>query len=105
MVQTRDVTEFLPETVQRDLRWAAGHVPAGRVLRLVRIPAEEFGRCIDKALAHFGAWMPMRPVVLGSIPIDMTAGPLPEAVLVADDDTNLVSQGGRAEKEIAWQPS
>jgi len=103
MIATRDVTEFLPDSVQRDLRWASEHVPPGRLLRLVRVPAEVFTQCIDRALARFGAWMPMRPVVLGGIPIDMTEGPLPEAVLVADDDTNLTSRGGRAEKEITWQ--
>lgn len=99
MGMTINVDDFLTDNIMRDLRKAVQCIPAGRVLRLIRIPTAEFNACIERVFHRFGPMM-FRPVVLSGIPIDMTTGLLPEAILVADDNTNLARTPN---KEIALE--
>jgi hypothetical protein len=86
---------LLPPAMLRDLKFSFSKVPAGGKIRLFRIPVVDFYAAINATLQKFGP-IPFRPLVLG-IPIDMTANPLPEVVVVHDDDTNIAQNPIREE--------
>lgn len=84
-----NIEPYLKESIVRDLRNAVNHIPAGRKLRLVRIPVFDFNDAISAFFKKSGMYIPFRPVVLNNIPTDMTENILPECILVADDNTNI----------------
>ena len=93
-----NVEQYLTPGTLKDLKRALQFKPANRQLRLVRIPVEEFGDIMARVIAK-NSFIPFRPVIFNNIPIDMTESLIPECVIIADDDTNLIKQD-RKETEI-----
>lgn len=88
-----EIAEYLPQSIQTEVRKALNFIPKGRSLRLIRIPVFDFNEAISKICKKVG-FVPFRPVLYG-IPIDMTENVLPEMILVADDDTNLTRSNSK----------
>lgn len=82
-----NVEHYLSPGTLSDLKNALKSIPSGRKLRLVRIPALDFFKIMEKITGN--CFVPFRPVVFDNIPIDMTESLLPECVIVADDNTNI----------------
>jgi hypothetical protein len=93
-----NIEKYLSPGTLIDLKRALSFKPSNRSLRLVRIPVEEFNIAIGKALMR-NPYLPFTPVIFNNIPVDMTESLLPECVIIADDNTNLVKQD-RKEIEI-----
>ena len=83
-----EIAEYLPQSIQTEVRKALNFIPKGRSLRLIRIPVFDFNEAISKICKKVG-------FVLYGIPIDMTENVLPEMILVADDDTNLTRSNSK----------
>lgn len=93
-----NIERYLSAGTLADLKRALIFKPSNRSLRLVRIPVEEFNSVMDKIIPQ-NKYLPFRPVIFDNIPVDMTESALPECILVADDDTNIIKQD-RKEIEI-----
>jgi hypothetical protein len=87
-----NVEKYLSAGTLKDLKRALQFKPSNRQLRLVRIPVEEFSGVMNKILTTSNNYMPFRPVIFDNIPIDMTESLIPECVIIADDNTNLIKQ-------------
>lgn len=83
-----NVEKYLSQGTLKDLQFALKSIPAGRSLRLARIPVLDFSKAMDEAVKS-NPFTPFRPVIFNNIPIDMTTNALPEFILVADDNTNI----------------
>ena len=88
MIAIVDAGPYLTATVYNEIRHALKKVHHG-VARLVRLPVDEFGSMVTRIMEHGYQFTPFQPMLCG-LPIDQTTGPLPEIVVVHDDDTNGV---------------
>jgi len=83
-----NIEQYLSPVTMNDIRKSLNFIPKGRSLRLVKIPALDFGSAIDKAMKN-NKYMPFRPIIFNNIPVDMTENILPECIIVSDDNTNI----------------
>ena len=83
-----NIEKYLSSGTLKDLQFALKSIPAGRSLRLARIPVDDFNKAINKVV-ELNPYMPFKPVIFNNIPIDMTINVLPEFIIVADDNTNI----------------
>ena len=86
MIAMVDAGPFLTAPVYGEIRHALKKVHHG-VARLIRLPVDEFGEMVARIMAHGYQFTPFQPMLCG-LPVDQSIGPLPEIVVVYDDDTN-----------------
>ena len=87
MNATVDAGPFLTATVYNEIRHALKKVHHGAA-RLIRLPVDEFNGMVGRIIERGYQWTPFQPMLCG-LPVDQSTGPLPEIVVVCDDDTNI----------------
>lgn len=102
MILTHDIQQFFSAGVQQDLQVAIKHAHAKEhyKIKVVCIPVEEFSKAVDALLKQIGA-QPFQPMVFG-LPCTPHNHPRPGVIIVTDDNTNLVQDVIRQERE-EWQ--
>lgn len=80
-----DIAPLMNPVVSAEIKAALKRVSNG-VVRMIRVPVEDFNQAVNKAVER-NPFTPFSPVVFG-IPCDMTINVLPEIIVVHDDNTN-----------------